>query len=94
MTQQPGQLWRGKLLTMLPLEVFLLIPLGYFLLGHLFPRHAAQFIGIDLMQPGQQVFDPFIANGTHCPDVDFGRHRDIMEDDPVEASLLVIQLKQ
>lgn len=71
-----------------------MFPLSYFLLSYLFPCHTAQLISINLMQPGQQVFDPFIANGTHCPDIDFGCHRDIMEDDPVEASLLVIQLKQ
>lgn len=79
---------------MLPFQLLLVLPLGYFLFGDFFARHTAQFIRINLMQSGQQVFDPFIANGTHRPDIDFGCHCDIMEDDPLEASLLVIQLEK
>lgn len=84
---------RSIMLTTLPFKVLLMFPFGYFLFSYFFPCHTAQFICINLMQSRQQVFDPLIANRTHCPDIDFGCHCDIMEDDPLKSSLLVIKLE-
>lgn len=81
------------MLTTLPFQLLPLLPLGYFLLSHLFPGHAAQLIGIHLVQSGQQVPDPLVAHGAHGAHVDLGGHGHVVEDDPLQQGLLVVELK-
>lgn len=81
------------MLTTLPFQLLPLLPLGYFLLGDLFPGHTAQLMGVQLVQPGQQVLHPLVAHGAHGAHVDLGGHHHVVEDDPLQQGLLVVELK-
>lgn len=83
----------STMLTTLPFQLLPLLPLGYLLLSHLFPGHTAQLVGVHLVQPGQQVLDPLVAHGAHGAHVDLGGHGHVVEDDPLQQGLLVVELK-
>lgn len=85
---------RRTVLTTLPFQLLPLLPPGYFLLSHLFPGHTAELIGIHLVQPGQQVPDPLVAHGAHGAHVDLGGDGHVVEDDPLQQGLLVVELEK
>lgn len=45
------------------------------------------------MQPGQQVPDPLVAHRAHGAHVDLGGDGHIVENDPLQLGLLVVELK-